>query len=212
MLQPLLESFGVSVAALTGVLAARGRRVDLFGVVVLAIVTALGGGTVRDVLMADLPVFWVRNPVYLSNAAFVAVLGFFVARRWRLPMAALEIADAFALAFFTILGAKKALGLGFGNEVAVTMGVVTGVTGGMIRDVLVGQVPLVFRPEIRLYATAALAGAALHVVLTPLITNPTVLATLTTGAILSLRLAAIRWHLVLPVFEAKDAPPPPQSE
>ena len=202
-MQPLLEHFGIAVAALTGVLAARGRRVDLFGVVVLAIVTALGGGTLRDLLAGDTPVLWVRQPEYLLNAVAVAVFGFFLARHRTPPLAALQVADAFALALFSIIGAKKALGLDFSAPVAIAMGVITGVAGGILRDVLVGEIPLVFRPEIHLYATAALAGVALHVALQPHMSSESGLTVLSTGAILVLRLAAIRWQLSLPLFEAE---------
>lgn len=202
-MQPLLEHFGIAVAALTGVLAARGRRVDLFGVVVLAVVTALGGGTLRDLLAGDTPVLWVRQPQYLLNAVAVAVVGFFIARHRQPPLAALQVADAFALALFSIIGAKKALALGFGPSAAVAMGVITGVAGGILRDVLVGEIPLVFRPEIHLYATASLAGVALHVALRPHLADGTALTVFSTCAILALRLSAIRWQLSLPLFEAE---------
>lgn len=202
--QAWLEHFGIAVAALTGVLAARGRRVDLFGVVVLAMVTALGGGTLRDLLMGDTPVLWVRQPAYLLNAVGVAIAGFFIARHRPPPLAALQVADAFALALFSIIGAKKALGLGFSPTVAIAMGVITGVAGGILRDVLVGEIPLVFRPEIHLYATAALVGVALHVALREQLGSEAILTTCSTGLILVLRLAAIRWQLSLPLFEAED--------
>ncbi len=202
-MQTWLEHFGIAVAALTGVLAARGRRVDLFGVVVLAMVTALGGGTLRDLLMGDTPVLWVRRPEFLLNAVGVAVAGFFFARHRHPPRTALQVADAFALALFSIIGAKKALALDFSPSVAVAMGVITGVAGGILRDVLVGEIPLVFRPQIHLYATAALAGVALHVALRPHVSSESGLTILSTGAILVLRLAAIRWQLSLPLFEAE---------
>lgn len=206
-MQAWLEHFGIAVAALTGVLAARGRRVDLFGVVVLAIVTALGGGTLRDLLTGDTPVLWVRQPEYLINAVTIAVAGFFIARHRQPPLAALQVADAFALALFSIIGAKKALGLDLSPSVAVAMGVITGVAGGILRDVLVGEIPLVFRPAIHLYATAALAGVALHVFLRPHVSNESALTILSTGTILVLRLAAIRWRLALPLFEAEQNEP-----
>src|SRR5512143_238023 len=103
-MQYILEHFGVTVAAITGVLAARGKRVDLFGVLVLALVTAFGGGTVRDVLVGDTPVFWLRGPWLLLNATIAAMLTFLVARQWHLPLGALLVADAFALAAFTMVG------------------------------------------------------------------------------------------------------------
>src|SRR5262249_11519208 len=139
---------------ITGVLAARGKRIDLFGIMVLALVTAFGGGTVRDLLVGDLPVVWLRSSAYLLNAAATALLTFFFARLWDPPRRVLLVADAFALALFTMIGARKGVALQFTAPVAVLLGVVTGVAGGILRDVLIGEVPLVFQPEIHLYATA----------------------------------------------------------
>jgi uncharacterized membrane protein YeiH len=107
-MQLWLEHFGVAVSAVSGVLAARGKRVDLFGVLVLALVTAFGGGTVRD-LLAGVPVFWMHHPALLLNAAGTAVITFFVRRVRELPSGWLLVADAFALALFTIVGTRKGL-------------------------------------------------------------------------------------------------------
>ncbi|MFA5189528.1 MAG: TRIC cation channel family protein, partial [Verrucomicrobiia bacterium] len=116
---------------------------------------------------------------------------------------ALMVADAFALAFFTMLGTQKGVVLHFSPPVAVLLGVVTGVAGGIARDVLTGEVPMVFRPEIHLYATASLCGAVLYVVL-PGVGAGDSLATLAgAGLVLALRLAAIYWKLSLPLFEAR---------
>jgi uncharacterized membrane protein YeiH len=200
-MQPFLDHIGVFVAAITGVLAARGKRVDLFGILVLALVTAFGGGTVRDLLVGDTPVFWLRGPWLLLNATVAALLTFLIGRRWALPFGALLVADAFALATFTMIGTEKGISLAFSAPVAVLLGVVTGVAGAIIRDVLTGEIPLVFRPEIRLYATAALAGAALCVALraagTGLATASLVGATL----VLGLRLAGVYWKISLPLFK-----------
>lgn len=207
-MQYLLEHFGVAVAAITGVLAARGKRLDLFGVIVLAVVTAFGGGTVRDLCLAKGPVFWIDDPRYLLNATGVAVFTFFLARVWEFPVTVLLVADAFALAFFTMVGVKKSLIAGTSPTVAVAMGVITGVVGGMLRDVLNGEIPLVFRQKIYLYATAALAGAVLFVLLLrwfPHERANMIIATVTT---LALRLGAIHWKVSLPEFEAK----PPEAE
>ncbi len=202
-MQLLLDHIGVFIAAVTGVLAARGKRVDLFGILVLALVTAFGGGTTRDLLVGDTPVFWLRGPWLLLNATGAAVLTFLVGRQWVLPGGALLIADAFALAAFTMIGTQKGIVMQFSAPVAVLLGVITGVAGGILRDVLTGEVPLVFRPEIRLYATAALAGAVVCV-LSRMAGLGLPLSALS-GAIvvLGLRLAGIYWKLSLPVFETK---------
>jgi uncharacterized membrane protein YeiH len=209
--QHLLEHFAIGVAAITGVLAARGKGVDLFGVVVLALVTSFGGGTVRDLLVGDTPVAWLRDPAYLLNASSVAVATFFVRRLHKLPDHVLLVADAFALALFTVVGTRKGVALQFAPPVAVLLGVVTGVAGGILRDVLVGQVPLVFRPHTRLYATAAMAGAAVFVVLSrwwPVEPAATVAAI---SLILALRLTGIWLKLSLPVFQPEDAAKPAGS-
>ena len=143
--QLMLEHLGIFVAAITGVLAARGKGVDLFGVLVLALVTSFGGGTTRDLLVGDLPVVWLRSPWYLVNASAVAVLTFVICRFRALPEKVLLIADAFTLAFFTMLGAEKGVMREFSAPVIVLLGVVTGVAGGIFRDVLLGTVPMVFR-------------------------------------------------------------------
>lgn len=199
----LLEHFGVAVAAITGVLAARGKRVDLFGVIVLAVVTAFGGGTVRDLCLGDTPVFWIKDPRYLLNATGVAVLTFFVARVRAFPVTVLLVADAFALAFFTMVGVKKSLVLGTDPASAVAMGVITGVVGGVLRDVLTQEIPLVFRQRIYLYATAALIGAVIFVLLTRWLPHERTSMILGTGATLILRLWAIRWKVSLPEFDPK---------
>jgi uncharacterized membrane protein YeiH len=175
----------------------------LFGVIVLALVTAFGGGTVRDLLVGDAPVVWLRSFSYLANATATALLTFLVARLWNLPRQALLVADAFALALFTMIGAHKGLALEFSPFVAVLLGVVTGVAGGILRDVLLGEVPLVFQPEIHLYATAALAGAGFFVALCQLGVGESGATPAGIAVTLGLRLAAIRWRLSLPVFESR---------
>jgi uncharacterized membrane protein YeiH len=195
----LLDHFGIAVGALTGVLAARGRRLDLFGVLVLALVAALGGGSLRDVIAGDTPVNWLRSPPYLYTACLTGITAFFACRTWEPPAILLQIADAFALAFFTIAGTQKGLGLGFAIAPAIALGVITGVAGGIIRDVLTGRVPMVFQPEIYLYATAAFVGALSYCLLLPMIGNPLVMW-LGVATTLVLRLSAIRYRLALPVF------------
>ncbi|MBK8001784.1 MAG: trimeric intracellular cation channel family protein [Verrucomicrobia bacterium] len=201
--QSVLEHFGIAVAAITGVLAARGKRIDLFGVLVLALVTAYGGGTVRDLLMGDLPPVWLRSSAYLLNATLTALVTFFVVRLRSLPERVLLIADAFALALFTMIGVRKGITLDFTPSVAILLGIITGVAGGILRDVLLGEVPLVFRREINLYATAALGGAALYVGLDAAGTAEAIATTAGVILTLTLRLAGIRWKIGLPLLEAR---------
>ncbi len=201
-----LEQLGVAVAAITGVLAARGKRVDLFGVVVLAVVTAFGGGTIRDLTLGDTPVFWVRDGNYILTAVSTALITFVVARFHDFSVRALLFADAVSLAFFTMIGVKKALVFAAPAPVAVTMGVITGVAGGILRDILTGEIPYVFRKEIYFYATASLCGAVVFVFIQNSFASPQASVLIGAAVTISLRLAAIRWRLALPLFTPRQPP------
>jgi len=206
-MQHFLEHFAVSVAAITGVLAARGKQVDLFAVIVLALVTAFGGGTIRDLLLGARPVFWIDGPEFLLNAFVTAVVVFFLVRFRELPNTVLLVADAFALALFTMVGARKGLSFGVDPSIAVAMGVITGVAGGILRDLLIGEIPLVFRREIYLYATAAFCGASFFVLLARWSDNAQLNMVFGTTTTLLLRLAGIKWRIGLPLFRPKATPP-----
>lgn len=199
----LLEHFGVAVGAMSGVLAARGKQIDVFGGLVLAVVTAFGGGTVRDLLVGDLPVAWLRGPWLLTNATVTGLLIFILARWHEPPHRAFLIADAFVLASFAMIGTRKGLALGFSAPICMLLGVITSVAGGILRDVLTRELPLVFQRQIHLYATAALIGSALCVGLRLFGTNEVVAMLAGAAAVLVLRLAGIYWKLSLPIFETR---------
>ena len=194
----VMDLFGVAVFAITGSLAAGKKHMDLFGVVVLATVTALGGGTIRDLVLGAGPVFWVSAPVYLLVAVATAIITFFLVRFFGLPLKLLSIADAFGLAVFTVLGTQKALDLGISSGIAVVMGIMTGVVGGMIRDVLSGEIPLILRREI--YATASLCGAITFCIISCALRNQSLAAVAAVIVTLALRLSAIKWKMSLPLF------------
>ena len=202
-MQYWLEHFGIGVSAVSGALAGRGKQVDLFGVLVLALVTAFGGGTVRDLIIGDVPVFWIRNPDALVNASMTGLITFFFVRYYEPPEKFLLVADAFALAFFTIAGARKAISFELASGAVVAIGVITGVAGGIIRDVLTGEIPLVFRSKVYLYATASIIGASVFVLLETAYPRAQMNVVWCVAGILVLRLIAIRWKLVLPAFEEK---------
>lgn len=201
---PWVEHFAVAVCAISGVLAAEGRRMDLFGALVLALVTAVGGGTIRD-LCLGVPVFWVRNPTHVTTALLAAMVTFVLVRFVRMPRRALLFADAFGLALFGIAGTEKALANGSPGLVAIMMGVITGVAGGILRDVLRREVPWVFQREVELYATAVFLGALTLVLLRQWLPPSEIHRYTAMGVILVLRLAAMRWKLRLPVFKSRDS-------
>lgn len=194
----ILDLFGVIVFAITGSLAAGKKKLDLFGGLVLALVTALGGGTLRDVVLGNYPIFWISDLTYIYLVATTALIVFIIARCKKLPERTLLFADAFGLAIFSVLGAQVALQQGVPGVVAVIMGMLTGVAGGIIRDVFSDEIPLILRQEI--YATAALAGAGTYVVLEQLFNLSQLNLALAAMVTLGLRLAAIKWKFSLPVF------------
>jgi uncharacterized membrane protein YeiH len=206
-MQHILEHFAVGIAAITGVLAARGKQVDLFGVLVLALVTAFGGGTVRDVLLGDLPVFWMADQNFIFNAAATAGVTFFLVRYHELPTEVLMVADAFALALFTMIGTRKGLAFPVAPAIAVMLGVITGVAGGILRDLLIGEIPMVFRREIFLYATAAFGGASVFGLLDHYSADAKTNAIIGTLVTLLLRLVGIQWRIRLPLFRPKNLSP-----
>lgn len=192
-----LDILGTVVFAITGLLAARYKRLDLFGAIVIAMVTAIGGGTLRD-LIIDEPVFWTQNDFYIYLVVITAIIFFFLARFKRLPVKMLVFLDALGLAVFTVIGTQKAMELGFSDPIAIMTGVMTGVVGGMIRDVLVGEMPLVLRKEI--YATASFFGASALLLLDQWNLSLDIAILVSILITLSLRVVAIIYNIELPVF------------
>ena len=197
-----LDLFGIVVFALSGALMAGRYKLDPFGVVVLAAVTAIGGGTIRDVIL-DTPVFWLVNPIYLYVILATALLTIALIRRpKRIPKRFLLLSDALGLALFAVLGTAKSISLGVPVSIAIVMGTITGVAGGMIRDVLCNVIPMILRQEI--YATAAILGGSLFALFSYLgwSENSSIVCAIV-GALM-LRLAGIYWQVSLPAFQIID--------
>lgn len=191
----------VAVNAITGVLEAERKQMDLVGAVMVATATALGGGTLRDVLL-DRQVFWIADEVYLASGIVVAIATFFWARRRRISPQLFLYPDAIGLALFSIVGTQVALQLHAPWLTASLMGVITGVFGGVLRDVFCNQVPLVFMAG-ELYATAAWIGTLALIGLQLLGIDATTSAWIAMGIVFVLRAAAIRFHIRLPTFSAR---------
>ena len=197
----LLEMAAVAVCAITGALEAGRLKMDLFGASVIAFACALGGGTLSDLLLGRLPVFWIQEPMYLYVAALTVIGTYLVTRRVQISARAFLLPDALGLALFTVIGTQMTLGFRQSVPIAVVMGVVTGVSGGIVRDVLCNEVPVVFRGE--LYATAALSGAVIFAVLRKVGLPAPYLFPLAVTATFGIRVAALHWKIGLP----KVAPP-----
>jgi uncharacterized membrane protein YeiH len=192
----------VAVNALTGVLDAGRKQMDLVGVVMVGMATALGGGTVRDILLQR-PVFWLSDQTYLFAALSTTLFVFFALRKQQLPPRLFLIPDAVGLALFTIVGTQIALDWHAPWLAASLLGMITGVVGGVLRDVLCNEVPLIFvRGE--LYASAAWLGALVLIGLQALDVSPVTAAWAGMAAVLGIRLAAMAYKITLPTYSARE--------
>ncbi|HGY9593074.1 TPA: TRIC cation channel family protein [Vibrio campbellii] len=199
MLLYMIDLFGTAVFAVSGVLLAGRLKMDPFGVIVLGSVTAIGGGTIRDMALGATPVFWITDTTYLWVIFITCLLTMILIRRpKRLPWWVLPVCDAIGLAVFVGIGVEKALAYNASGMVAVIMGVITGCGGGIIRDVLAREVPMVLRSEV--YATACIIGGIFHTTALSMGYDHSVALLAGVISTLIIRLGAIRWHLSLPTF------------
>lgn len=201
------DILGTIVFAISGVLLAAKKEMDPIGALVLGVITAVGGGTIRDIILNHGPIFWVTNSTDLWVAIITSLLSMLLIRyssmtkypRWLMP-----VLDAIGLAVFVGIGVNKAVASDVNGLVMICMGVLTGVGGGILRDVLARDIPMVFRTDI--YATACLIGGTVHVISYLCFNLALDIATLL-GIIvtLTIRLLAIYWHLKLPMVTAKKS-------
>jgi uncharacterized membrane protein YeiH len=198
----LLDLCAVAVCAITATLEAHRRELDMFGVAVIAVIAGIGGGTVRDILLGRLPVYWVHDPVYVVVGIAAAICTFYLGRKVALPKNFFLLPDAIGLALFTVIGTSIAMSLQVHWFIAALMGVITGVFGGVIRDILCNEVPLIFRTDI--YATASLIGALLFIALDNLGMAHNAAMIFAMIVTVLIRLAAIRWHIHLPRLRAHE--------
>ncbi len=193
----LIDYTGTLVFAISGVLAGVDRKFDLFGVFILAFVTAIGGGTLRDLLIGSTPVGWMQNEMYI----YIIIAALPICYIWKNTILKMKkgifLFDTIGIGLFTILGLQKTLALGLSPLVAIMMGVVSAVFGGVIRDVLSNHAPLIFRKEI--YAFACLAGAVMFLISDMFfVTNIAMCISIMTVVII--RIFAIKRHWSLPFY------------
>ncbi len=193
-----LELAGTFVFAISGALAIQDQHDDLFGATFMGFVTAIGGGTLRDMMLGSYPLVWIGDIYFL----YAIIAGVFVAYWLFKPLNRLKrtllFFDSLGISFFTVLGVEKALSLGVKPEIAAIMGMFSAVMGGVIRDVLTNETPVLFRKEI--YATACLIGASLYLILFRMGIDRNLNMICSIILIFIIRLLAVKFKLTLPNF------------
>lgn len=206
MLQQLiiaLNWFGICVFAVSGALVASRKQMDIVGFALLGSVTGIGGGTIRDIVLGAQPVFWVREPAYLVACVIVASLTFFIAHIPQSRERLLLWFDAVGLALFSVTGAYSSLLLGASPVIAVALGVSTATFGGIMRDILGGDSPIILRQQI--YITAALLGSTIFVGMFGAGFGRDLSAAVAFSCAFALRAAALHWNLSLPRYRRPEA-------
>lgn len=205
----IIEILGTIAFAISGIRMAAAKRFDWFGAYVIGLVTAIGGGTLRDLLIQR-DVFWMITPLYLAVTG-LSLLTVIVFRQALVKgMRTLFLFDAIGLALFVVIGIEKTLAAGFDMWVAIVMGIITGSFGGVVRDILIGDVPLFFRKDI--YATACLAGGLVYWIFS-LTGLPALFAQIACAAIvIGLRIAAAYFKWALPILRVDDNAIPDENK
>jgi len=194
----VLDILGTIAFAISGALSAMNRRLDLFGIFIIAFVTAIGGGTIRDVLIGSTPVMWMENVLYIYLIGFVTILAIVFRNKLNYLKKSLFLFDTIGLGVFTITGVETGIQNNLDPIISVALGAVTGTFGGVIRDILCNEIPVIFRKEI--YATACLIGALAYVILYDMGVNADIIYVVTSLTVICIRIIVVKYHLTLPSF------------
>lgn len=197
-LQYALELIGVFFFAISGTLAIQDKENDLFGAGFTGFITAIGGGSLRDILLGAYPLVWIGNVAFLYAILTGILITFVFFRLMAKLRRTLFLFDTLGIGLFTILGVEKTLSLGFSVEVAAIMGMFSAVMGGVIRDTLTNEIPILFRKEI--YASACLAGAIFYLVCNHFGLERDINLLVSIAVIITIRLIAVKFKLSLPTL------------
>ena len=194
----IIDILGTVSFAVSGAFLAMEKKLDPFGVLVLAFVTAMGGGTLRDILIGNLPVNWLTNSTSTIVIFSSAIVTMFFGSYLKHLTTALFLFDAVGLGLFTIVGIKIGIEKNFSMGVCITLGTITACFGGVVRDVLLNQIPLLFRKEI--YAMACIAGGLIYFLLRQLTLNADIVTIICILLIFTIRIIAVKYKISLPQF------------
>lgn len=198
----LLDLLGTIAFATSGALVAMNKKFDLFGVFIVAFVTALGGGTLRDVLIGKVPVGWMLETYYVYTTIATVIVTIIIRNNIKYLSKSLFLFDTIGLGIFTITGTQIGVESNFNPIISVALGTMTASFGGVIRDILCNQIPVIFREEI--YATAAILGSITFLVLNKFNLPINVIYIITTSIVIIIRIIAVKFHLSLPTFYTKE--------
>jgi uncharacterized membrane protein YeiH len=201
MLLTIIEILGIAVAAFSGIMEAKRNNMDLIGIYTVAFITALGGGTIRDILLNRYPIFWVIHPEYALGIFFLSVFTALVLRYKQIVIRpyAIIIPDALSLGLYSAIGAAYALELNVSWFIAVLMGAITATFGGVMRDILCNKVPDIFKHGGHLYATCALSAAVMYIIVKSITNDHASAATASLMTATALRLFSVKFDITLPL-------------
>ena len=197
----IIEIIGTMAFAISGIRLASAKKFDWFGAYVVGLVTAIGGGTLRDVLL-DLPAFWMQNSIYLTVTALSLLFVIFFGQYLIRLQNTFFIFDTIGLALFVVVGIQKTLMVGYPFWVAIVMGTITGALGGIIRDILINEEPLIFRKDI--YAMACVIGGIFYWLSYKIGLNDVITQSISAAMVIITRLVAVKYHMSLPALKAED--------
>lgn len=194
----ILDLLGTIAFAISGALAAMNRKLDLFGIFIIAFVTAIGGGTMRDVLTGGVPVNWMENTLYVYLIGVITVLAIIFRNKIFYLKKSLFLFDTIGLGVFTITGVEAGIQNNLDPIISIALGTMTGTFGGVIRDILCNEIPVIFRKEI--YATASIFGGLVFVIMHHLKIDKDLVYTVTSLIVICIRLVVVKYKISLPSF------------
>ncbi|MCH2488752.1 MAG: trimeric intracellular cation channel family protein [Flavobacteriales bacterium] len=196
----IIDILGTIAFAVSGALTAMKKRMDMFGILIIAFVTAVGGGTLRDVLI-DFPITWMRNLTYVYVIVIAAVLAIIFRKKLGYVRRSLFLFDTIGLALYTIVGVEKGIAADFPPLICIALGTMSACFGGVIRDILCNEIPVIFRKNI--YATACILGGILYFVLLKTTLDPDIVVIISGSLVIVIRLLAVTFDLSLPTIYSK---------
>ncbi len=197
----IIDILGTIAFAISGVLTAMNKRMDAFGILIIAFVTAVGGGTLRDVLL-DVNITWMHNMTYVYVIFISAVLAVIFRSKLNYVRKSLFLFDTIGIALYTIVGIEKGIQMGLHPIICVALGTMSACFGGVIRDILCNEIPIIFRKEI--YATACILGGVFYFVLSAFDIETSWVVIISGSVVITIRILAVRFHLSLPSVYRKE--------